>query len=69
MAPAKNDAAVEKGALDRLDSDAPVKVKDETPYGVRYIQATVAAFRTWDRTLLFVSLFLVACECVHRDVH
>ena len=35
----------------------------QKPYGVRCIEATVAAFTRWDRWVLFASLFLVACEC------
>lgn len=34
----------------------------QKPYGVRCIEATVAAFTRWDRWILFASLFFVACE-------
>lgn len=53
--------SAERGSVER-DSNAAAEDVDDTPYGVRYIQATVTAFRKWDRTLLFASLFLVACE-------
>lgn len=46
------------GPVEEVVLDEPERPK---PYGVRCIEATVAAFTRWDRWVLFASLFFVAC--------
>lgn len=52
--------------VDADDNDADDSRKD-VPYGVQHIEATVQTFTRVDYWILFVSIFLVACEWCGRS--